>query len=546
MRSRAGRRAWPAALSLIVLLALLPAEPARAAKRASPPSLDPAPFRAGEVLVKFAAGPSTQAAELPLAAYSAVTRPAPELAKLGYALLTVPDDKVLETVAALQQNPQVASVEPNYLVQATDTIPNDPDWPLQYGPANIQAPKAWDITTGTASVTIAIIDTGIDLTHPDLAAQIWTNPGETGGGKETNGLDDDGDGYVDDWRGWNYVSSTNYPQDDHGHGTHVAGIAGAVGNNSIGIAGVAWGARLMALKILDSAGNGTEADVASAIVYATDHGARVINLSLGGSFPMSMMADAVNYAYAHGVTVVAATGNTNGPVLYPAAYPNTIAVASVDSGNARSYFSNYGPEVDLAAPGSSIYSTGRGGGYLYLSGTSMATPHVSGVAALLASLPQFDTPGKIRVALQATALDLGDPGWDQYYGYGLVQAYSALNYRYHVAAGPATGFQFGRAGSVVTYTLSVTNTGILTDSFTVTVSSGIAFANAVETASTGSLAPFASAPVTVTVTVVPLALPGTTETASVTITSGGDATQQAGASLKTVVPYAYRLIFLFR
>jgi subtilisin family serine protease len=359
-------------------------------------------------------------------------------------------------------------------------------------------------------------------------------------------VDDDGNGYVDDWRGWNFVSSTNSPQDDHGHGTHVAGIAAAVGNNGLGIAGIAWGARLMALKILSSTGYGTESNVARAMVYAADHGARVINLSLGGSIPMTMMEDAVNYACAHGVTVVAATGNTSGPVLYPAAYPNAIAVASVDASNVRSYFSNYGPEVDLAAPGSSIYSTRLGGSYTYLSGTSMSTPHVSGVVALLASLPQFDTTDKIRAALQNTALDLGTAGWDQYYGYGLVQAYSALNYRFHVNAGPATEFKFGLPGRAVTYTLTVSNTGIFTDSFTVAISPGVEFTHTATPASITNLAPFATAPVTITAAIPHAVAQGTTEIASVTVTSDGDITQQAAATFTTVVPYMYILIYIFR
>ena len=278
-------------------------------------------------------------------------------------------------------------------------------------------------------MTIAIIDTGVDLTHPDLASKIWTNPGEMGGGKETNGIDDDGDGYVDDWRGWNFVSQSNNPQDDHGHGTHVAGIAAAIGNNGVGIAGIAWGAPIMALKILDSTGNGSDSDLASAMIYAVDHGAQIINLSLGSSSPSAAIATVVNYAYAHNVTVVAAAGNQGQlGVLYPAADPQAIAVASVDATNNRSWFSNYGPQIALAAPGSDIYSTCLGGGYCTKSGTSMATPHVAGLAALLASQPKFNTPFKIRLALQTTALDLGTSGWDQYYGYGLVQAYNALRY----------------------------------------------------------------------------------------------------------------------
>ncbi|MBF8282297.1 MAG: Peptidase S8 protein [Anaerolineales bacterium] len=381
------------------------------------PSFD-VPYVDDEVVVKFSPRASAKAVQHSLSAANARTLDVAALAPLGVKILKVP----------VNQSPAVEFAEPNYLVQIADTLPNDPGWSSQYGPINIQAPQAWDITTGSSSVVIAVIDTGVDLGHPDLAAKIWNNPGETGGGKATNGLDDDGDGYVDNWRGWDFVNGDNTPQDDLGHGTHVAGIAAAASNNGVGIAGVAWGARVMALKVLNSGGGGSDSNVAAAMMWAADHGARVINLSLGGG-PSSLMEDAVNYAYVHGVTVVAAAGNAGSlGVLYPAAYDNALAVASTNASNNRSSFSNYGPEIDLAAPGSSIYSTYWNGGSTYatLSGTSMATPHVAGVAALLAGLPQFDTPDKIRIAMETTALDLGDPGWDQFYGFGLVQARNAL------------------------------------------------------------------------------------------------------------------------
>lgn len=399
------------------------------------PSFD-VPYVDDEVVVKFSPRASAKAVQHSLSAANARTLDVAALAPLGVKILKVPVGKVHEVVTQLNQSPAVEFAEPNYLVQIADTIPNDPNWSNQYGPANIQAPQAWDITTGSSAVVIAVIDTGVDLGHPDLASKIWNNPGETGldgNGKDkrTNDVDDDNppDGYVDDWHGWDFVNGANDPQDDNGHGTHVAGIAAAASNNGVGVAGVAWGARVMPLKVLDNTGSGSESDVAAAMVWAADHGARIINLSLGAPSPSSVMEDAVNYAYLNGVTVVAAAGNAGSlGVLYPAAYDNALAVASTNASNNRSSFSNYGPEIDLAAPGSSIYSTYWNGGSTYatLSGTSMATPHVAGVAALLASLPQFDTPDKIRIAMETTALDLGDPGWDQFYGFGLVQARNAL------------------------------------------------------------------------------------------------------------------------
>jgi len=413
--------------------------PPTATRRA--PSFD-VPYVNDEVIVKFSPRASAKTIQQSLTAADARTLDVAALAPLGVKILKVPAGQVREVVTQLNQSPAVEYAEPNYLVQIADTIPNDPGWGSQYGPVNIQAPQAWDITTGSSAVVIAVIDTGVDLGHPDLASKIWVNPGETGldgNGKDkrTNDVDDDNppDGYVDDWHGWDFVNDDNTPQDDYGHGTHVAGIAAAASNNGLGIAGIAWGARVMPLKILDSSGSGSESNVAAAMMWAADHGAKVINLSLGAPTPASVMEDAVNYAYAHGVTVVAAAGN-NGSlgVFYPAAYDNAIAVASTDAGNNRSGFSNYGPEIDLAAPGSRIYSTlptsactyCDPSGYGYLNGTSMATPHVAGVAALLASLPQFDTPDKIRIAMESTALDLGTAGRDQFYGYGLVQARDAL------------------------------------------------------------------------------------------------------------------------
>jgi subtilisin family serine protease len=468
----------------------------------------------------------------------------------------VPRGKVLDTVASLRQASLVEFAQPNYLVEASDAIspttPNDPFWSAQWGPPDIQAPLAWSVTTGMASVVIAVIDTGIDLTHPDLAPNIWTNPGEMGldaigNDRRANGIDDDADGYVDDWQGWNFVAGSNNPQDDYGHGTHVAGIAAAVGNNSLGIAGMDWGVRIMALKILDSSGSGSDSDLATAMIYATDHGVRIINLSLGDTVPDPVMEDAVNYAYAHGVTVVAAAGNDyGGPVLYPAAYPNAIAVASVDSNNGHSSFSNVGPEVALAAPGSSIYSTCWGGGYCYKTGTSMATPHVAGTAALLASLPQCDAPDRIRTALQSTAKDLGTLGWDQYYGFGLVQAYSALRYCYQAEAHPTTAFEFGPAGSIVSYSLTVSNIGVVTDSYTVTLSSGANFTTTITPDIISDLAPATAAPVTVTVAIPDAASKGMSDADRVIITSQTVPSVQATAALTTTVPYTYILLLIMR
>ena len=385
-----------------------------------------------EVLVRFL--------PLPLPGFSATTAAAlaethkievaGALSRLGVWVMKVPPGQVERVVSDLRQDPRVLFAEPNYIARAYLT-PDDPSWPLQSYLSNIQAPQAWDVTTGSPEVVIAVVDTGVDLTHPDLVNKIWHNLGEMGldaegNDRRTNGVDDDGNGYVDDWVGWNTVAGTGDVQDDHGHGTYVAGVAAADTNNGQGIAGVSWGARIMPVKVLDSTGFGTYAQVAAGIIYATDQGARIINLSLGGTEPSALLEAAIGYAAAHGVTVIAATGDsgTSG-VSYPAAYPSVIAVGATDGNNQIASFSTFGDAVDLVAPGVDVYST-YPGGYAQFSGTSVAAAHVSGVAALLASLPAFDTPDKIRAALEATALDLGEPGWDPYYGFGLVQAYDAL------------------------------------------------------------------------------------------------------------------------
>lgn len=359
----------------------------------------------------------------------------PSLAKVGMYVVSLPANR-----ASAAEWPGVLALHPNAEVHVLDLIPDDPEWGRQYAPALLQLPQAWPLLSSCLPVTIAIIDTGLDLAHPDLMPRLWTNPGESGLGREGNGLDDDGNGYVDDWRGWDFVSDDNLPQDDHNHGTHVAGIAGAEANNHQGIAGVAGvgcPARLLPLKVLSASGSGTDADVASAVVYAADQGARVINLSLGDTAQTPAIEVAIDYAVAHGALVAAAAGNSGGSgIYYPAAYNNALAVASTTSNNDRSFFSSFGPQIDVAAPGSSIYSAVPGNLYGYSSGTSMATPQVAGVAALLASQPQFDTPAKIRTALEATALDLGPLCWDPYVGAGLVQAAAALAY---TPGAPASG-----------------------------------------------------------------------------------------------------------
>ncbi len=318
---------------------------------------------------------------------------------LGIYAVRAPEAQANEILASLSSLPGVRYAEPNYTVTGQETLPSDPALPLQYALTNIRAPQAWDITTGSGAVTIAMIDSGVDLSHPELAPKLLP--------------------------GYDFVNGDTIPQDDNGHGTHVAGIAAAASDNGLGMAGVSWGARILPVKVLNASNAGSYANVAAGIAWAVDHGAQVINLSLGGGSPSETLEDAVNYAVSRGVALVAAAGNTSGDILYPARYPAVIAVANTNAANQRVSSSGFGTQIDLAAPGASIYSLSIGGGYRYRSGTSMSTPHVSGGLALLLSLPGVGA-GQARAWLEASALDLDPPGWDIFTGSGLIQLDSAL------------------------------------------------------------------------------------------------------------------------
>jgi subtilisin family serine protease len=259
-------------------------------------------------------------------------------------------------------------------------------WALQ-GDGPMGAATAWTRITG-GDVTVAVVDTGVDLAHRDLAPNVWTNPGEVPG----NGIDDDADGLVDDVHGADFVNHDGDPSDDNGHGTHVAGIVAARGNNGVGVAGLAWRARIMAVKVLGANASGDMATVADGVRYAVAHGARVINLSLTGPSPGPGLESAVGEAAAANVLVVAAAGNRHvdddAIATYPAALdaPNLVAVTSSDQRGRLAPSASFGrSSIDLAAPGEEILSTARGGGYELRSGSSMAAAQVSGAAVLLAS-----------------------------------------------------------------------------------------------------------------------------------------------------------------
>jgi subtilisin family serine protease len=281
------------------------------------------------------------------------------------------------------------SCSPNWAVFAS-TVPNDPLYSLQWAPPVMQLPNTWDVTAGNNSMIAVVIDTGVNYNHPDLSQNIWTNPLEA----PNNGIDDDNNGYVDDIHGINAITNSGNPMDDQGHGTHVAGIIGAKGNNTVGVAGVAWDLRIIAAKFLNSSGTGSTSDAIKAINYATalkraGRNIVVTNNSWGGVGYSTALAAAIADASAEGILFVAAAGNSGAnndtSPSYPANYTssNVISVASISSNLKLSTFSNYGESsVHIAAPGNSIASTGKDNNYVYLSGTSMAAPQVTGVIIL--------------------------------------------------------------------------------------------------------------------------------------------------------------------
>ena len=352
---------------------------------------------------------------------------------LNTLIVDVEPSQLSVVLNTLRNSTGIEFVEPNYLVDMAGT-PDDPGFSQQANLWSIQVPETWDALPSMTEVLVAVIDTGVDVMHPDLASSIWQNAGEigtdsSGADKKSNGLDDDGNGYVDDWQGWNMVAGDNNVSDNQGHGTHLAGIIAAGVNNTTGIAGIAPNARILPVKILDHNGVGTYAQAAEGIVYATDMGAQVINLGFGGTGSSDLLQNAVDYALAHNVLVIAAGGNSgNTTTYYPAGYPSVIAVSSVDDSAGWASFSSSGEHISLSAPGIGIYSTTPGDTYSTFSGTSMSSAQVSGVAALLAGQPQFSDVFTLRSALLGGAADLGTPGHDPFYGYGILHAFDSLAY----------------------------------------------------------------------------------------------------------------------
>lgn len=376
-----------------------PAGPPEPASLSSIPS-PAAAFAPDQILVRFKPGVSgAAAAEVHRRLGGQVVQVIP---RIDVQVVRIPLGKVPEMVQAYLREEVVEFAEPDHVAVAY-YVPNDPHYSKQWALPKIQAPEAWDLTKGSSTIRIAILDTGIDQDHEDLGAKIVANA--------------------------NFTTSRTV-DDRHGHGTHVAGIAAAITDNGKGIAGVGFHSVLMNGKVLGDNGSGQYSWVANGIIWATDNGAHVINMSLGGSSSSSTLESAVKYAYDKGVVLVAAAGNDNtSSPTYPAYYPECIAVAATDQNDAKASFSNYGSWVDIAAPGVSIYSTlpnhpNRIGvrNYGSLSGTSMAAPHVAGVVALM----EARYPGRSNADIAQKLIATADPttGFDP--PLGRVNAYKAV------------------------------------------------------------------------------------------------------------------------
>lgn len=379
---------------LLILFSLSLASTSAAASATS--SSDSVITNTGELIICFKGDATTALQETIAATYGYTILERNDA--LNCILVQATTAGVARAKTAVSSEGIVRYIEPNKRVRALYT-PNDTEYPTQWALPSIKVDRAWDRERGTKTVTIAVLDSGIDYTHEDLSANYL--PG-----------------------GYDWVNNDTDPMDDFGHGTQCAGIAAAVIDNGKGIAGIAQ-VNVMAEKVLDHTGWGTEWDVAQAVVHATDHNATIISLSLGGDEDDQVEGDACRYAWNRGCLLVAASGNAHQHgVLYPAAYESVIAVGSINQTDQRR--GTWGPELELVAPGVSILSTTLYGNYASVSGTSMATPHVAGVAALLWSQYPLLTNQQVRIILTQTTDDLGAAGFDEYFGYGKVNAQNAV------------------------------------------------------------------------------------------------------------------------
>jgi thermitase len=384
------------------------------------------------LIVQKRNGASQTAANQALAANGALVMS--EIPQINVKVLQVPENAATRVAAALERSGQFNFIEQDFIGKASVT-PNDPSFTSQWHLSKIQAPSAWGITQGASNITLGMIDSGVETTHPDLAGKLVP--------------------------GWNFVTLTSTITDNIGHGTATAGTAAAATNNGVGVAGVAWANMIMPLVVVDSTGYASYSNMANAITYAADHGVRVVNLSIAGSSASSTLQSAVTYAWNKGTIVVASAGNdsTSTP-YYPAACDNAVAVSATDSNDAFASFSNFGSWVDIAAPGVSVLTTSTGASYGYWSGTSFSAPVVAGVAGLvLATKPSLSAASVVSI-LEQNADDLGSAGFDNYYGYGRVNAYRAVTAAQAAVSvsPPVVSISSPANGSTVSGTITVSGT----------------------------------------------------------------------------------------
>jgi subtilisin family serine protease len=357
-----------------------------------------------------------------------------DLPQIGWQIVEVKAGRNFAAQEMYSHEPAFERADLDHARKVAST-PNDPYWPYEWHMVDIKADQAWNTVKGDPSVVVAVMDTGMDHTHPDLAPNAWTNPGEIPG----NGIDDDGNGYIDDVYGWDFAYGDNDPNDNYGHGTACAGIVAAAQDNSIGMSGVAPKCRLVGIKAANDSGYFYDSANVPAFVYIADMGFKVVSMSFYADQVTPAERDAVDYCWSKGVVLVAAAGNDSHVLpYYPGAYEHVISVAATDGADNRAWFSDYGSWVDVAAPGVSLVATVPGGGYTTgFAGTSGATPHVAGLAALLFAAKPGATNAEVRAALEDTAHATVDPNLGEYTNYGRIDCKAAVDRINGVTSGSA-------------------------------------------------------------------------------------------------------------